>query len=151
MEALLATLATPLGATDTSRQEGASSLVVLKTGRDRVYSIDCPVCGVGVKLGVPVVCEFIGTWNQTLRGGREAALKGRQHCEDTHPDEYVWWAIPRGRDATNESSSARMDELMRYVLKRTVEKVGIESLTTLCSNEKWSLDRKALALSLFIY
>lgn len=44
-----------------------------------------------------------------------------------------------------------MDELMRYVLKRTVEKVGIESLTTLCSNEKWSLDRKALALSLFIY
>jgi len=139
-------------ATDPSKREleGASSLVVLKTGRDRLYSLNCCVCGQQVKLRQPVVSKFIGTWNQALRGGREAVLKTRHHCETTHPNEYIWWAIPRGGDAVNETASASMDELMRYVLDRTATKLGIHSMMSVASNNAWSLEMKALALALFI-
>jgi len=85
-----------------------------------------------------------------LRGGREAVLKTRHHCETTHPNEYLWWAIPTGGNAVNESASARMDELMRYVLDRTTTKIGIDSIRSFASNKALSVEKKALFLSMFI-
>jgi len=142
----------PMGTTvDCSKREGAASLFVLKTGRDRVHSVNCPVCGTKIKLGVPVVSEFIGTGNQALRGGRQAVMKIRHHCETIHPNEYVWWAVPTGGVAVNETTTARMDEFMRYVLDRTAAKLGIHVVRSIASNDAWCLKKKIIALSSFIF
>ena len=137
--------------TDHSNREGVSSLVVLKTGIDRVYSLNCPVCGTKIELGIPVISEFIGKGNQALRGGRNAIMKIRQHCEAIHPNEYVWWAVPTGGDVVNVTASARMDECMRYVLEQTAGRVAIHAVRSIASNDAWSLDTKIFALCNFIH
>lgn len=150
-DVLAALTAAPLCATDTSKLECVSSLAVLKTGTDRVHSLKCSVCGEHVDLGIPVVCEFVGTWNQSLRGGREAVLRMRRHCDAHHRDEYVWWAVPTGGAATNDNESDWMDELMRYVLERAATKLSIQALRQCASNASWTLETKLFALTFLIW
>lgn len=148
MEALTCTPLMPPG--NSSKLHNVASQIVCDAAGDRIHSLSCPVCGEVMKFFPPVVCEPLGT-RQVLRGEREAVRNVRRHCEERHPNEYVWWCIPTGGEPKNETEWAKMDELMRYILERTAIRIGTCSLSIIPSKSEWSLETKACALSFFIY
>jgi len=132
-----------------------SSLVVLKTGRDRIYCLKCCVCDEVVKLRQPVICQFLDTWDRTIPGGRGAVTKLRDHCAANHATEFAWRVLPSGGTGvvSNESQSQAvddMDELIRYSLESAASKEKIDCVNRTSSTAGWTTERLKFNLFLFI-